>query len=67
MSDNIKKIEAYYLQDAYVVRPIQHALVYNRSKGRLDSFMEKAKGEFPSIQFEIAETEAIMKDTMRKK
>ncbi|MEK5067129.1 ornithine cyclodeaminase family protein [Sporosarcina sp. FSL K6-1508] len=51
-----------HLQAACVVRPIQRALVYNRSKGRLDSFLEKAKGEFPSIQFEVAEPETILKE-----
>ncbi|MEH7122325.1 ornithine cyclodeaminase family protein [Bacillus sp. JJ1773] len=52
-----------HLQAACAVRKVHRALVYNRSVERLDSFVEKAKREFPSIHFEISEPETILKES----
>ncbi|NYF25633.1 ornithine cyclodeaminase family protein [Sporosarcina sp. JAI121] len=51
-----------HLQAACAVRSVMRVLVYNRSKERLDNFMEKAKGEFPTIRFEISDPEIIVKE-----
>ena len=52
-----------HLQAACAVRQIERVLVYNRSKERLHPFMEKAKKEYPSIRFEIADPATILKES----
>lgn len=39
-----------HLQAACAVRPIEEVYVYNRSRGRLEAFMEKAKKHFPHLK-----------------
>ena len=51
-----------HLQAACAVRPVKRVLVYNRSKDRLNDFMEKARKEFQSIQFEISEPITILEE-----
>jgi len=51
-----------HLQAACSVRQIKRVLVYNRSKERLHSFMEKAERQFPSICFEISNPKTILKE-----
>lgn len=51
-----------HLQAACAVRTVKKVLVYNRSKERLDSFMEIAIEAFPNIQFEKANPATILKE-----
>lgn len=51
-----------HLQAACAVRTVEKVLVYNRSKERLDSFMEIAKEAFPNIQFQMADPSTILKE-----
>lgn len=50
-----------HLQAACAVRPVKRVLVYNRSRERLNRFLEKAKEQFPAIQFEMSDPEMIVK------
>lgn len=51
-----------HLEAACAVRPIQKVLVYNRSKERLEQFMEKAKEKYSSIRFEVSDPATILKE-----
>ena len=51
-----------HLQAACAVRLVERVLVYNRSKERLDNFIEKAKKEFPTIRFERSDPATIVKE-----
>ncbi|WP_249869063.1 ornithine cyclodeaminase family protein [Oceanobacillus saliphilus] len=51
-----------HLEEACAVRYVQRVLVYNRSKGRLNQFMEKAKQKYPSIRFEVSNPVIILKE-----
>lgn len=51
-----------HLQAACAVRTVKKVLVYNRSRERLDSFMEIAMKAYPNVQFQIAEPATILKE-----
>lgn len=51
-----------HLQAACAVRSVHRVLVYNRSKGRLDNFMDRAKKEFPTICFVVSDPTTIVKE-----
>lgn len=43
-----------HLQAACAVRPIQTALIYNRSPKRMEDFIKKANQHFPKVAFKVA-------------
>jgi len=51
-----------HLQAACAVRSVKRVLVYNRSKERLDNFIEKARREFPTIRFNSSDPATIVKE-----
>ena len=51
-----------HLQAACAVRSVKRVLVYNRSKDRLDYFIEKGKKEFPTIRFDSSDPATIVKE-----
>ena len=51
-----------HLQAACAVRSVKRVLVYNRSKERLDIFIEKAKKEYPTIRFDSSDPATILKE-----
>ena len=51
-----------HLQAACAVRPVKRILVYNRSRERLNHFIEKAKKAYPTIRFEISDPKTIVKE-----
>lgn len=51
-----------HLEAACAIRPVQKVLVYNRSKERLNSFVEEAKKKYSAIHFEVSDPAAILKE-----
>lgn len=49
-----------HLQAACAVRPIEAALIYNRSDDRLQQYIEKAKVHFPHIEFKKTDPKEIL-------